>query len=229
MIKLRGEHCTLAERVSLDQLHTGFTRVYSQDYMPVEACTDMSPAAVWSQYISQRRPCTFRALPPDLEILPELLSRDKLTEAAVSFVASMRGRRAKTAWPCLQDHLRHCTRAPELPAQARACTGCMLLLSHGCRTHFNFSSMQRGDAVSVELQSGKGRAFGNGRKVQMAVAEVLQKLHAGSEELYLSTQDAPVEVDGFPALLTPPLHRMVDRGLPLKPAVMGNLIPQVHT
>lgn len=87
--------------------------------------------------------------------------------------------------------------------------------------------MQGSDSVSVEVQSGKGRAFGNGSKVHMTVAEVMERLHSGSEQLYLSTQEAPVEADGFPALLTPPLHRLVDHGLPLKPAVMGNLVPQV--
>lgn len=87
--------------------------------------------------------------------------------------------------------------------------------------------MQGSESVSVEVRSGRGRAFGNGSKVQMTVAEVMERLHSGSEEVYLSTQDAPVDADGFPALLTPPLHRMVDDGLPLKPAVMGNLVPQV--
>lgn len=82
--------------------------------------------------------------------------------------------------------------------------------------------------MTVESRSADGRAFGNGCKVQMTVADVLTALHGGSEELYLSTQEAPVQPDGFPALLTPPLRRLVEHGLPLRPVLTGNLIPQVQ-
>lgn len=89
------------------------------------------------------------------------------------------------------------------------------------------SPVQGKDQVSVETRSSQGRAFGNGRKAIMSVADVLSKLQTGSEELYLSTQEARIEADGFPALLTPPLQGLLGQGMPLRPAVMGNLVPQV--
>eukprot|EP00892_Ulva_mutabilis_P010350 jgi/Ulvmu1/7688/UM038_0120.1 len=134
--------------------------------MAIEVCNDASPAVVWSQYVCRRRPCVFKSIPRDLQILKDLVARESL------------------------------------------------------------SNLSGEESVTVESRAADGRAFGNGRKVQRTVAEVLDDLHRGSEELYLSTQEAPLQPDGFPALLTPPLRRLVQHGLPLKPAVTGNLVPQ---
>lgn len=51
--------------------------------MSVESCRDASPTAVWSQYVSKRRPCIFRSLPTDLKILAELVTRGKMVDVAV--------------------------------------------------------------------------------------------------------------------------------------------------
>lgn len=80
--------------------------------------------------------------------------------------------------------------------------------------------------LKVEKRAETGRAFGNGKKQSMQMHSFLQQLSNGNQDLYLTTQDAPEGSDGFPELLTVPLRGLVDKGLPLKPAVMGNLVPQ---
>jgi Cupin-like domain len=85
--------------------------------------------------------------------------------------------------------------------------------------------MPQGDAnVDVEVRGDDHEAFGQGRKQRMTVAAFLDRLQRGGERLYLSTQNAATDRDGHPALLTPPLARVP--GLPLKPAIMGALVPQ---
>jgi Cupin-like domain len=78
----------------------------------------------------------------------------------------------------------------------------------------------------VEVRAKTGRAFGNGHKKSMKLRSFLRMLSTGNKDLYLSTQDAPEDSDGFPELLTVPLKGLVRKGLPLKPSVMSNLVPQ---
>jgi hypothetical protein len=80
--------------------------------------------------------------------------------------------------------------------------------------------------VQVEVRAEHGRAFGNGRKRSMVLRDFLDQVSAGNEGLYMTTQTAAEDADNFPALLTPPLDTLTRQGLPLRPAVMGNLIPQ---
>ena len=168
--------------------------------MNVEICSATSPNAVWSEYIRLRRPCVFQKLPKDLDSLQGLVTRENLAKYSV------------------RSHAVRRTRAL-VRAETIGAAG----------VHGRWALEMQGDEiVSVESRSEEGRAFGNGRKVQLTVADVLRRIHQGSEELYLSTQDAATQPDGFPALLTPPLRRLAEHGLPLKPAVMGNLIPQVR-
>lgn len=54
-------------------------------FMSMETCHDASPSAVWSQYISRRRPCIFKSLPKDLEVLPELITRENISKFSVRF------------------------------------------------------------------------------------------------------------------------------------------------
>lgn len=60
----------------------------------------------------------------------------------------------------------------------------------------------------------------------MKVNSFVRELSKGNTDLYLTTQEAPEDSDGFPALLTVPLKHLVANGLPVKPEVMGNLVPQ---
>jgi hypothetical protein len=57
------------------------------------------------------------------------------------------------------------------------------------------------------------------------MADFTSRLAKGDTALYLTTQDALVDEDGFPELLTTPLKNL-SLNLPLKPAIMGNLVPQ---
>ena len=72
--------------------------------------------------------------------------------------------------------------------------------------------------VQVEKRDGSKDAFGKGRKVGMTFGELLD---GRSPDHYLTTQELP---DGH--LLAPPLTALVDNGLPLRPSLMGALVPQ---
>lgn len=86
--------------------------------------------------------------------------------------------------------------------------------------------MQEAESLKVEMRAETGRAFGNGQKQSMKLHSFLKQLSKGNKDLYLTTQEALKDSDGFPELLSVPLKGLVDEGLPLKPAVMGNLVPQ---
>jgi hypothetical protein len=60
----------------------------------------------------------------------------------------------------------------------------------------------------------------------MKLHSFLKLMSKGNQDLYLTTQDALEDSDGFPELLTAPLKGLMHKGLPLKPSVMGNLVPQ---
>ena len=72
--------------------------------------------------------------------------------------------------------------------------------------------------VQVEVRDGPRDAFGRGRKVSTTFGALLD---GGSSNLYLTTQEVP---DG--QLLAAPLTAIADQ-LPLRPPLLGNLVPQV--
>lgn len=72
-------------------------------------------------------------------------------------------------------------------------------------------------AVQVEVRDGASDTFGKGRKVAMTFGELLD---AQSPDHYLTTQPLP---DGH--LVAPPLTAFADQ-MPLRPALMGSLVPQ---
>ena len=73
--------------------------------------------------------------------------------------------------------------------------------------------------VQVEARDGPADSFGKGRKVRMKFGDLVD---ADSAEHYLTTQEVP---DGH--LLAPPLDALAAAGqLPLRPALMGALVPQ---
>lgn len=86
--------------------------------------------------------------------------------------------------------------------------------------------MQGDVSLRVEERAETGRAFGNGQKRSIQLCSFLHQLSNGNKELYLTTQDAAEDADGFPELLTAPLRGLLGEGLPLRPAVMGNMVPQ---
>lgn len=82
------------------------------------------------------------------------------------------------------------------------------------------------ETVTVEQRSETGCAFGNGQKRNMKLHTFLKQVTKGNKNLYLTTQEASEDSDGFPELLTAPLKGLLSKGLPLRPSVMGNLVPQ---
>ena len=76
-----------------------------------------------------------------------------------------------------------------------------------------------------QVRGSSAEGFGKGRTRRMPLAAFLARLRAGDASLYLSSQQQPVAADGFPELLAPPLAALRGR-LPLRPALMGHLVPQ---
>lgn len=82
--------------------------------------------------------------------------------------------------------------------------------------------------LMIEARGSEKDAFGQGKKQLMTLQDFL---NANDANLYLSTQQAPIDFDGHPALVSAPLtallkHPAFVRGLPLRPAIVGNLVPQ---
>ena len=55
--------------------------------------------------------------------------------------------------------------------------------------------------------------------------QVLQAAERGDDSVYMTTQQAEMEVDGYPAVLAPPLTAL-QSDVPLLPAMLGHLVPQ---
>ena len=83
--------------------------------------------------------------------------------------------------------------------------------------------VQRDTLVQVEVQSHRELSFGRGQTERMPVSDFFRRLKNGADRVYLSTQDADVDFDGHPKLLTPPLAQLP--GLPIRPRIMGELVP----
>ncbi len=82
-----------------------------------------------------------------------------------------------------------------------------------------------GATVEVETRP-KGGAFGRGRRARARFGDVLRRLAAGDDSLYLTTQPHAPAPDGHPELLAPPLARGLAADVPLRPALAGALVPQ---
>ncbi|KAG8461701.1 hypothetical protein KFE25_001319 [Diacronema lutheri] len=82
-------------------------------------------------------------------------------------------------------------------------------------------------AVRVERRADDGGgAFGRGRTVRMRFGEFLRRAGAGDERLYLSAQPLPEGVDGPTELHAPPLRGRLSRDAPIRPRLLGRLVPQ---
>lgn len=81
--------------------------------------------------------------------------------------------------------------------------------------------------VHVEERDGSTGTYGTGKKRPMPFAAFLDKLKGGAEDLYLTTQPLPEDGDGLPlALCGAPVDALLAANdLPLRPALMGNLVP----
>lgn len=82
------------------------------------------------------------------------------------------------------------------------------------------------ERVHVEVREHAGVAFGRGRKVEMPFGEFVRRAGEGDERLYLSAQPLPEDDDGPTELHAPPLRGRLARDVPLRPALLGRLVPQ---
>ncbi|KAL0589365.1 hypothetical protein ABG067_002584 [Albugo candida] len=81
------------------------------------------------------------------------------------------------------------------------------------------------ELVQVEYRANELEAFGQGREIEMRFHSFLQLQDRGDELHYLTTQDVEEGNSGRPELMAPFVQRLSD-DFPLRPAIMGNLIPQ---
>eukprot|EP00804_Cyclotella_cryptica_P021640 CCRYP_020650-RA/>CCRYP_020650-RA protein AED:0.36 eAED:0.36 QI:607/1/1/1/0/0.5/2/146/433 len=79
--------------------------------------------------------------------------------------------------------------------------------------------------VMVERRSDTADGYGQGNEVSMTFSHFLKLLQNGDEMHYLTTQDVPSNADGRPDIL-PPLMKALSHDFPLRPRLMGKLIPQ---
>ncbi|KAL6755203.1 cupin-like domain-containing protein [Haematococcus lacustris] len=74
---------------------------------------------------------------------------------------------------------------------------------------------------------GPGASFGEGRKTRLLFSQFLQRLEAGEQRLYLTTQQVGVAPDGFPDLLAEPLSRLAG-DLVLQPRLLSGASSGLH-
>ena len=82
-----------------------------------------------------------------------------------------------------------------------------------------------GESVAVERRASASDPFGRGNEVRMSFAKFLRLMEGGDDMHYLTTQDVRANPDGRPEL-TSPLMAGLGSDFPLRPALMGNLVPQ---
>ncbi|GAB4814761.1 hypothetical protein N2152v2_001807 [Parachlorella kessleri] len=79
--------------------------------------------------------------------------------------------------------------------------------------------------LEVEERHSEEDGYGKGRKTRMTFGECLRRLAAGDSTLYLTTQQVAIGEDGHPEVYGHPITQLA-RDLPVRPALLGNLIPQ---
>ena len=85
---------------------------------------------------------------------------------------------------------------------------------------------QAGDEeVMVERRPSDGESFGRGNEISMRFETFLELVHQGDEMHYLTTQDVESNEDGRPDLMAP-FMKTLQKCFPLRPKLMGNLVPQ---
>lgn len=79
--------------------------------------------------------------------------------------------------------------------------------------------------VMVEQRSSEKDSFGKGNEKPMKFGDLLDLIEKGDSMHYLTTQDVEANEDGRPELMAPFMKRFQD-DFPLRPSLMGNLVPQ---
>lgn len=81
------------------------------------------------------------------------------------------------------------------------------------------------ETVVVEKRSSESDSFGKGNEISMRFHSFLELISKGDSMHYLTTQDVEANEDGRPDLMAPFMSKFKD-DFPLRPPLMGNLIPQ---
>ena len=81
------------------------------------------------------------------------------------------------------------------------------------------------ETVMVEQRSSEKDSFGKGNEKAMKFGDLLDLIAKGDAMHYLTTQDVEANEDGRPDLMAPFMKRFQD-DFPLRPLLMGNLVPQ---
>lgn len=79
--------------------------------------------------------------------------------------------------------------------------------------------------MQVEQRTDSTDRFGHGMKYESSFAEFLSRLKGGDASIYMSAQDAPLGPDGHPEALAPPVLSLANDFFPLRPALLGRLVP----
>jgi hypothetical protein len=91
---------------------------------------------------------------------------------------------------------------------------------------FNYLMEKVGEqSVMVEKRSCDKDAFGKGNEVKMNFGHFLRLISGGDDKHYLTTQDVHASSDGRPDLMSP-LMKSLQGDFPLRPLLMGHLVPQ---
>ncbi|KAL7531667.1 hypothetical protein ACHAXR_005051 [Thalassiosira sp. AJA248-18] len=80
-------------------------------------------------------------------------------------------------------------------------------------------------SIMVEKRSSTKDSFGKGNEIRMKFKQFLQLIKEGDDKHYLTTQDVQANSDGRPDLMSP-FMKVLQGDFPLRPELMGNLIPQ---
>lgn len=93
-------------------------------------------------------------------------------------------------------------------------------------TNLDYLKKKVGDLpVMVEKRSTETDSFGNGNEVKLLFRQFVQLICNGDDKHYMTTQDAHANTDGRPDLMSP-FMKTLSSDFPLRPILMGNLIPQ---
>ncbi len=79
--------------------------------------------------------------------------------------------------------------------------------------------------VMVEVRSNEHDSFGRGNEIGMSFNNFLDLVESGDSKHYLTTQDVAANDDGQPDLMAA-FMKSLQNDFPLRPKIMGNLIPQ---
>jgi hypothetical protein len=91
---------------------------------------------------------------------------------------------------------------------------------------FNYLLEKVGDqSVMVEKRLSVEDSFGKGNEIKMNFHRFIEMISGGDEKHYLTTQDVQANSDGRPELISP-LMKSLSNDFPLRPLLMGNLVPQ---